>query len=77
MVEESKKLAQNTVLNEAVANNLLKNDAALSRLLGVPQSYITNVRAGRQPLGSSLKLKLIEKAGMTIKQINKIMEVSK
>lgn len=61
----------NEVLDWAITNNGLKNDAALARALEVAPPVISKVRHGRLPIGSTLIVKLHEMTDVSVRDIKR------
>lgn len=61
-------------LLDAVAQKLgAKNDAALSRLLGVAPPQLSKIRRGRLPVGATMLLRLHEMTAMSIRELRALM----
>jgi len=63
----------NRLLDALIEKMQLKNDAALSRRLGVAPSVISNIRCGRLPVGASMLLRMHEESDILIKELRAIM----
>jgi len=63
----------NRLLDALIVMLQLKNDAALSRRLGVSPAIISNIRRGRQPVGASMLVRMHEESGISIKELRAIM----
>ncbi len=62
-------------LLDAVAQQLgAKNDAALSRLLGVAPPQLSKIRRGRLPVGATMLLRLHEMTDMSIRELRALMD---
>lgn len=51
----------------------IKNDAALSRLLGVSPCQISDIRNGKIKVGPKLMLTIYEEVGMSIERIKQLV----
>lgn len=61
-------------LLDAVAQQLgAKNDAALSRLLGVAPPQLSKIRRGRLPVGATMLLRLHEITDMSIRDLRALL----
>lgn len=59
---------------DALINQLsLKNDAALSRALGVQPPVISKIRNGKLPVGDSLILRIHRLHGMPVAEIDQLL----
>lgn len=63
---------QANLLDRAIQGRMLKNDAALSRLLGVAPPVISKMRSGKLKIGATMLINLHEKTGMGIKEMKAI-----
>jgi len=63
----------NKLLDALIDMMQLKNDAALSRRLGVARSIISNIRCGRLPVGASMLVRMHDESGISIKELRAIM----
>lgn len=63
----------NALLDAVILKNQLKNDAALSRLLGVAPPVVSKVRHQRLPIGLSLLVRIHDKACINIDESRKIL----
>ena len=61
------------MLNAVIGALHLKNDAALSRLLGVAPPVLSKIRHGRLPVGPSLLIRLHEVTAISIKELRGMM----
>lgn len=59
----------NDVLDWAITNNGLKNDAALARALEVAPPVLSKVRHGRLSIGSTLIVRLHEVTDVSVRDI--------
>lgn len=50
-----------------------RNDAALSRMLGVSPTIISKVRHHRLPVGATLLIRAQEITGMSVRELRKVM----
>lgn len=74
MTKETKpSLGTNRLLDRVMASQNLKNDAALSRALGVAPPVVSKLRNGVLPVGPSLVLKIHERFGMAVKEIRAVL----
>jgi len=63
----------NKLLDALIDMLQLKNDAALSRRLGVSPATISNIRRGRLPVGASMLVRMHDESGISIKELRAIM----
>lgn len=63
----------NQLLDTMLKTMDLKNDAALSRRLGVAPPVISKIRNRRLPVGASLLIRLHEETGMLIRELKSLM----
>lgn len=59
----------NALLNRVINEKLLKNDAALSRLLEVAPPVVSKLRRGKLTVGPSIILTLVELGGIPLADI--------
>lgn len=59
----------NRLLDTIIASLALKNDAALSRALGVPAQLLSKVRHRRQPVAAELIILIHEATALSIAEI--------
>lgn len=62
------------LLDALIAENCLKNDAALSRMLEVKPPVLSKIRHGRLPFGPSLILRTHDVFDMPIKTIRALLQ---
>lgn len=60
------------LLDTIITEQSLKNDGALSRLLGVAPPVISKLRTGKMNLGATLTLNIYDKTGMSIERIREL-----
>ncbi len=63
----------NRLLDALMKRLGLTSDKALSRKLQVARNVITNIRAGRLPIGASMLLWMAECAGTSIDELRRIL----
>lgn len=63
----------NNLLDQLLADNKLKNDAALARELGVAPPVVSKLRHGRLAVGPTLILMIHEKFGVAVKSIRETL----
>ena len=63
----------NRLLDALIEKLLLKNDAALSRLLGVSATMLSRIRHRRLPIGATLLIRMHEVSGLTIAELRALM----
>ena len=63
----------NNLLNALINKMKLKNDAALSRVLGVAPPVISKIRHRQIPIGAVLLLRMHEESGLSIKDLRELM----
>ena len=63
----------NGLLDCLVERLLLKNDAALSRLLNVAPPVISKIRHYRLPVGASILIRMHEVSGLSIRDLRYLM----
>jgi plasmid maintenance system antidote protein VapI len=63
----------NNLLDQLLADNQLKNDAALARELGVAPPVVSKLRHGRLTFGPTLILTVHEKFGVAVKSIRETL----
>lgn len=63
----------NRLLDTLIERLNLKNDAALSRTLGVAPPVISKIRHGRLPVGASMLIRMHEETGLNIKELRELM----
>ncbi len=63
----------NALLDCVMARGPVKNDAALSRMLGVAPPVISKLRHGRLELGATLVINIHETTGMSIREIKALV----
>ena len=63
----------NNLLNALINKMKLKNDAALSRVLGVAPPVISKIRHCQIPIGAVLLLRMHEESGLSIKDLRQLM----
>lgn len=61
------------LLDFLVKKNKLKNDAALSRALGVRPSVLSKIRARTMGVSGDVKITIYKKTGMSIEDIEKLL----
>lgn len=59
----------NGLLDAALSQHRLRNDAALARMLGVAPPVVSKIRHQKLPVGASMILKFHELLGMSVSQI--------
>lgn len=62
------------LLDEVIIARQLKNDAQLSRLLGVAPPVISKVRMGVLKVGASMVVRILEETDFSIGQIKAILQ---
>lgn len=67
----------NRLLNEVLLTLRLKNDAALSRLLGIAPPVLSKVRHRRLPVAADLILRIHEATMLSIDEIRGLMGVTR
>lgn len=65
----------NSLLDEAILRNALKNDAKLSTFLHVAPPVLSKLRHGNLVMGPSMILRLYELAGLEVAHIRSVLEV--
>jgi len=63
----------NRLLDTLLERLHLKNDAALSRALGVAPPVISKIRHGRLPIGASMLIRMHEETGLNIRELRDLM----
>lgn len=63
----------NRLLDTLLERLNLKNDAALSRALGVAPPVISKIRHGRLPIGASMLIRMHEETGLNIRELRDLM----
>jgi len=63
----------NSLLDALIKQLELKNDAALSRRLGVAPPVISKIRHFRLPIGASLLIRMHEETGLAIRELRGMM----
>ena len=63
----------NRLLDAMLKTMMLKNDAALSRRLGVTQPKISKVRHRSTPVSADLLIRLHEQSAMPIRELKALM----
>ncbi|RZI40305.1 hypothetical protein EGT07_24830 [Herbaspirillum sp. HC18] len=63
----------NRLLDTLLERLNLKNDAALSRTLGVAPPVISKIRHGRLPVGASMLVRMHEETGLNIRELRDLM----
>ena len=63
----------NALLDAMLHQLGLKNDAALSRRLGVAPPVISRIRSGKLSVGASMLIRLHEESGLTIRELRDLM----
>jgi hypothetical protein len=63
----------NRLLDTIIASLALKNDAALSRALGVPAPLLSKVRHRRQPVAAELMIRIHEATTLSFTEIRDLM----
>lgn len=63
------------LLDELRSTQGLKNDAALSRFLGVAPPVVSKIRHHQLAIGPALKIRILEKTDMTVHQVNQMIGV--
>lgn len=63
----------NRLLDTLIERLNLKNDAALSRTLGVAPPVISKIRHGRLPVGASMLIRMHEETGLNIRELRELM----
>lgn len=66
----------NALFDALLARLMLKNDAALCRVLDVAPPMISKVRHGRLPLSAALMLRLHEVTGIAVADLRAMMAVA-
>lgn len=64
---------QDALLDRVISHMNLKNDAAVSRLLGVPPPVVSKTRSGKIGLGAVMILNIHESTGLPIKEIKELL----
>jgi len=67
----------NRLLDAAIASLALKNDAALSRTLGVAAPLLSKVRHRRQPVAGELMIRIHDATTLSIAEIRDLMGASR
>lgn len=62
------------LLDEVIIARNLKNDAQLSRLLGVAPPVISKIRMGVLKVGASMVVRILEETDFSIGQIKAILQ---
>ena len=62
------------LLDEVIIARQLKNDAQLSRLLGVAPPIISKIRMGVLKVGASMVVRILEETDFSISQIKAILQ---
>lgn len=62
------------LLDEVIIARQLKNDAQLSRLLGVAPPVISKIRMGVLKVGASMVVRILEETDFSISQIKAILQ---
>lgn len=62
------------LLDEVIIARELKNDAQLSRLLGVAPPVISKIRMGVLKVGASMVVRILEETDFSISQIKAILQ---
>lgn len=63
----------NRLLDTLIAHMGLKNDAQLSRLLGVPPPVISQMRHRKLLVGATMLLRMHEESGMAIAELKELL----
>lgn len=63
----------NRLLDTIIASLALKNDAALSRALGIPARLLSKVRHRQQPVAAELMIRIHEATTLSIAEIRDLM----
>lgn len=64
----------NAFIDRLLVVMALKNDAALSRALGIAPPVISKIRHGDLPVGASLLINAHEESGLSIKEMKAVLE---
>lgn len=67
----------NRLLNEVLSKLCLKNDAALSRALGVAPPVLSKVRHRRLPVAADLIIQIHDATTLSIDEIRRLMGVAR
>lgn len=62
-------IGSNKLLDVVIATIGLKNDAALSRVLGVSPVVISKLRHGKLHIGPSMLIRIHEETGMSVRDM--------
>lgn len=65
--------AQNKLLDIVLAQQNIKNDAALSKVLEMAPPQLSKIRSGKQPVGPTLILNLHERFAMPVAEIRALL----
>lgn len=68
-------LHQGNLLDELLKRLRLKNDAALSRVLGVQPPVISKIRHAQVPVGASVLIRMHEVSNLAISELRALMGV--
>ena len=63
----------NYLLDTLIVKLQLKNDAALSRILGVSPPVISKIRHRKLAVGASMLLYMHEASGLSLRELRKLM----
>ncbi len=63
----------NKLLDTLIAHMQLKNDAQLSRRLGVPPPVVSQMRHRKLPVGATMLLRMHEESGMSISELKELL----
>jgi hypothetical protein len=63
----------NHLLDVLIATLLLKNDAALSRVLETTPPQISKIRHHRLPVGATLLIRMHDVSGLSIRDLRELM----
>lgn len=70
---DAAKYDPNHLLDSLIERLQLRNDAALSRALGVEPPVISKIRHRRLPVGASLLIRMHEASDITIHELRELM----
>ena len=63
----------NKLLDTLIERMQLKNDAQLSRKLGVPPPVVSQMRHRKLPVGATMLLRMHEESGLSISELKELL----
>lgn len=65
-------ITPNTLLDTIIAENNLKNDAALAKALGIPAAPLSMIRNGKRPVSATYIVRIHETFPIEVRRIKEL-----